>query len=101
MGHHKDGFNIKSEWHSLTQLRKEPCDDTRRIIKISKSRASHQQPMQDKILTINSLYQLPQSNVPIQCLELSQNMLLSCTEKEKIKCFLLLQRFLTQSPRRN
>jgi hypothetical protein len=57
------------------------------IIKISKSRASHQHPMQDKILTINSLHQWPQSNfqlnVPIQWLELSQNMLLSCTEKEK------------------
>jgi len=41
--------------------RKEPCDDTRGIIKISKSRASHQHPMQDKILTINSLYQWPQT----------------------------------------
>jgi len=33
MGHHKDGFNIKAEWYSLTSHRKEPCDDTRGIIK--------------------------------------------------------------------
>jgi len=32
--------------------RKELCDDTRGIIKISKSRACHWHPMQDKILTI-------------------------------------------------
>jgi hypothetical protein len=87
MSRHKDGFNIKAEWHSLTSHRKEPCDDTRGIINISKSRASHQHPIQDKVLTINSLYQWPQNNfqfnVPIQWLELSQNMLLSCTEKEK------------------
>jgi len=61
MGHYKDGFNIKAEWHSLKSHRKEPCDDTRGIIKISKSRASHQHPMQDRILIINSLYQWPQS----------------------------------------
>jgi hypothetical protein len=88
--------------HSFTSHRIEPCDGIRGIIKISKPRASNQHPMQGKILTINSLCKWPQSNfqinVPIQWLELSQNKLLSCTEKAKIKCFLLLQRYLTQSP---
>jgi hypothetical protein len=95
IGYHKNGVNIKAEWHSFTSLKKQSCDDIRGII-ISKSRASHQHPMQDKLLTINSLYQWPQSNlqlnVPIQWLELSQNMLLSCTEKEKIRCVLLLKK---------
>jgi hypothetical protein len=46
---------LKQNGTLLISHRKEPYDDTREIIKISKSRASHQHPMQDKILTINSV----------------------------------------------
>lgn len=115
--HHKDGFNTKAEWHSSTSHSNEPCDGIRGTIKIFKSRASLQHPMQDKILTKNNLYQWPQGNfqlnVTIQWLELFHHMLLSCTEKETVsfcfkktwhnhleeisnikKCFTVLQLFL-------